>query len=60
MKKYFIYILAAIILSNFMLACSDESLNTLPTDSVSGEGMFSNATAALVPLNGIYRMMYTH
>ena len=59
MKKYFIYILAAIILSNFMLACSDESLNTLPTDSVSGEGMFSNATAALVPLNGIYRMMYT-
>jgi hypothetical protein len=26
---------------------------------MSGDGMFSTGTAALVPLNGIYRMMYT-
>jgi hypothetical protein len=41
------------------LAITSCDLETSPTTSVSGSGMFANATAAKVPLNGIYRMMYT-
>lgn len=40
-------------------SCNQELLDTNPTDMVSGSGLFANATAALVPLNGIYRLMYT-
>lgn len=58
MKKYFIYALTAIAALNFA-GCSEEALETSPTEMVSGSGMFDNATAALVPLNGIYRLMYT-
>lgn len=57
MKKYFVYLLTAIVAMSFA-ACDDELLETTPTDKVSGAGLFSNATAALVPLNGIYRLMY--
>jgi hypothetical protein len=41
------------------LAITSCDLETAPTTSVSGSGMFANALAAKVPLNGIYRMMYT-
>ena len=58
MKKIF-YSALAVILAAGLSSCSEEALNTSPTDSVSGDGMFENATAALVPLNGIYRSMYT-
>lgn len=58
MKKYFIYALTAIAALSFT-GCSEEALETTPTNQVSGSGMFNNATAALVPLNGIYRLMYT-
>lgn len=40
-------------------ACSDDKLDVNPTTSVSGNTLMSNPTAALVPLNGIYRSMYT-
>ena len=33
-------------------------LETAPTDSMSGSSLMTNAGAALVPLNGIYRSMY--
>ena len=58
MKKYFIYALTAIAALN-LTGCSEEALETSPTEMVSGSGMFNNASAALVPLNGIYRLMYT-
>lgn len=58
MKKI-IYTALAVILAAGLSSCSQEKLNTSPTDSVTGEGLFENATAALMPLNGIYRSMYT-
>ena len=58
MKKIIYTALAALVAVG-LSSCSEEALNTSPTDAVSGDGMFENATAALVPLNGIYRSMYT-
>jgi hypothetical protein len=43
----------------FFGSCNEEFLETKPTTKMSGDGMFSTGTAALVPLNGIYRLMYT-
>jgi len=40
-------------------ACSEDSLITEPTDSMSNEALFTDGTRALIPLNGIYRSMYT-
>ena len=57
MKKYLVYLLTAVVAMGFA-ACSEETLETAPTDKVAGTSLFENATAALVPLNGIYRMMY--
>lgn len=42
-----------------LAACSGDKLETQPTDSVSGTTLFSDAKAAMVPLNGLYRSMYT-
>jgi len=58
MKKYFAYILVLAAAMNFA-SCNQDLLETTPTDRASGSGMFANANAALVPLNGIYRLMYT-
>lgn len=58
MKKIFKYSLVLMgILA--MAACSEDKLETQPTDSVSGTTLFSDAKAAMVPLNGLYRSMYT-
>jgi hypothetical protein len=56
MKNKLIYILA--ITTSIFAGCEDNFLETVPTTKASGESMFSTASAALVPLNGIYRMMY--
>ena len=58
MKKI-IYTTLAVLAAVGLSSCSEEKLNTSPTDAVTGEGMFENATAALMPLNGVYRSMYT-
>ena len=34
-------------------SCLESSLDTNPTDSMSGSGLLANANAALVPLNGL-------
>lgn len=58
MKKIFKYSLVLMgILA--MAACSEDKLETQPTDAVSGTTLFSDAKAAMVPLNGLYRSMYT-
>lgn len=59
MKKIFIYILVGILGGTMLTSCLDDALETNPTDSMSGSGLLANASAALVPLNGIYRSMYT-
>ena len=58
MKKILVSALIAVLAAG-LSSCSKDALNTSPTDSVTGESMFENATAALVPLNGIYRSMYS-
>ena len=58
MKK-FIYAIVAICGLLSLSACSGDSLNTEPTDSMSGATLMSDGVKALVPLNGIYRSMYT-
>ena len=58
MKK-FIYAFVAICGLLSLSACSEDSLITEPTDSMSGQTLLSDGTRALVPLNGIYRSMYT-
>lgn len=42
-----------------LTACMEDALEKRPTTAVSGSSMFDNATAALVPLNGIYSAMHT-
>lgn len=59
MKKIFIYLITGLIASCSLGSCSEDALETVPTGSMSGAGLFSNASSALVPLNGIYRTMYT-
>jgi hypothetical protein len=50
-------ILLAIILSVALFSCTDE-LDTNPTDSTSGDVLFTDVEKANVALNGIYRAMY--
>lgn len=59
MKKFFLYIFAGLMGCSVLSSCSEDSLQTTPTDSMSGTGLLANANAALVPLNGIYRSMYS-
>ncbi len=59
MKKIFQYIFVCLLGCTVLFSCTDDSLETSPTDSMSGEGLLVNANTALVPLNGIYRSMYT-
>ena len=53
------YLLIVLISGSLGLSCQDDFLDTVPTQEMSGAGLFATATGALVPLNGIYRMMYT-
>jgi len=55
MKLYKLLILFIAVLITF--SCKDE-LNTNPTDSTSGDVLFSDVAKANVALNGIYRAMY--
>ncbi|MDR1912947.1 MAG: RagB/SusD family nutrient uptake outer membrane protein [Clostridiales bacterium] len=58
MKKNLIHIFIVCITVVFATSCSEDFLETKPTTKMSGDGMFTTANSALVPLNGIYRMMY--
>lgn len=59
MKKTFKYIFVSLLGCATLSSCLESSLETAPTDSMSGSGLLANANAALVPLNGIYRSMYS-
>lgn len=59
MKKLFQYIFAGLLGCSALSSCLEDSLQTSPTDSMSGTGLLANANSALVPLNGIYRSMYS-
>lgn len=59
MKKIFKYMLVGVLACGSLASCNDDALETSPTSSMSGDGLMKTASAALVPLNGIYRSMYT-
>ena len=59
MKKLFKYLFIGIFGVLCLSSCNSELLETEPTDSMSGSTFMSDATKALVPLNGIYRSMYS-
>jgi len=59
MKSIFKYMFVGLLTCGMFTSCLEDSLETAPTDSMSGSGLLANANAALVPLNGIYRSMYS-
>lgn len=59
MKNIFKYMFVGLLACGSLAACSDDALETSPTNSMSGDGLMTTANAALVPLNGIYRSMYS-
>ena len=59
MKAIFKYTFMALLGGAMLASCSEEQIETVPTQSMSGQGLLANGKAALVPLNGIYREMYT-
>ena len=59
MKKIFKYLFIGLFGMLVLSSCDSKLLETEPTDSMSGSTFMSDATKALIPLNGIYRSMYT-
>lgn len=59
MKKILKYTFVGLMGCSVLTSCLDSALDTAPTDSMSGTTLLSNANSAMIPLNGIYRSMYT-
>ena len=59
MNKIFKIAFCGLMGVGMLSACSDDKLDVNSTQSVSGDDLMSNPTTALIPLNGIYRSMYT-
>ena len=60
MKSIFKYTFLGLLAGSMLTtSCSEDQLITSPTLSMSGQGLLSNAGAAQIALNGIYREMYT-
>ena len=59
MKSLYKYLFIGLVAGVTLASCSKEDLETAPTTSMSGASLMTNANAALVPLNGIIRSMYT-
>lgn len=59
MKNILKYTFVGLVGCSLLTSCLDSALETSPTDSMAGTTLLSNANSAMVPLNGIYRSMYT-
>jgi len=46
-------------LAIFFIACSEDNLETVPTDRVSRDDLFKTTQGAQTAMNGVYRMLYT-
>lgn len=57
MKRIKLYVLTGLTVL-FMFSCSEDFLDTAPTDAVSKDIIFESMTGAEVAINGIYRWMY--
>jgi hypothetical protein len=58
MKKIFLNTVLAALITGFTVSCSDDYLNTFPTDQIGAEKALENVTNAMSSLNGIHRSMY--
>ncbi|MBE0666639.1 MAG: RagB/SusD family nutrient uptake outer membrane protein [Bacteroidales bacterium] len=58
MKRLIYSTLFVAALSLFMVSCSEDYLDTLPTDQVAAESAFTTTGNAMQALNGIHRLMY--
>jgi hypothetical protein len=56
LKYSFVALLGGMMLTT---SCTEDQLTTVPTQSMSGQGLLANGKAAQVALNGVYREMYT-
>lgn len=61
MKAIFKYTFVGLLAGGMLMttSCTEDQIETAPTQSMSGQGLLANANAALVTLNGVYREMYT-
>ena len=53
MKKIFKYMIVGLVACTTLSSCLESSLDTNPTDSMSGSGLLANANAALVIQHGL-------
>ncbi len=60
MKSILKYMLVGMMATSVLASCNDDALETEPTTALSSGSLFSSASSALVPLNGIYRGMYMY
>lgn len=60
MKAILKYMFAGVMATSVLASCNDNALETEPTTALSSGSLFSTASSALVPLNGIYRGMYMY
>ena len=60
MKTFFKYLLIGMMATTVLASCNEDALETEPTTALSSGSLFSSASSALVPLNGIYRGMYMY
>ena len=59
MKRIIYSSLIVAALSLFMVSCSEDYLDTQPTDQVSAASAFTTTANAMQALNGIHRIMYS-
>ncbi|MDZ7636201.1 MAG: hypothetical protein U5L72_17880 [Bacteroidales bacterium] len=59
MKRIIYSSLIVAALSLLMVSCSEDSIDTQPTDQVSAESAFTTTANALQALNGIHRIMFS-
>ena len=59
MNKFLKYTFLGCLTLGLATSCSDDQLETSPTDAVSGTTMQGSADAAMIAMNGIYRLLYT-
>ena len=59
MKSIFKYAFITLLGGLMLTSCSEDQIETVPTQYMSGQGLLGNGKSALVTLNGIYREMYT-
>ncbi len=59
MKSIFKYTFAGLMAVSMLASCSQDKLETSPTQYVSSDGLLATGVAAQTALNGIYREMFT-